>query len=214
MSEGSGRFHKLDAMRDALHLMSRIILSELPDDAHILCAGVGDGPELLDFAAANPGWRFTAFDIDQEALQRGQEKIAAAGLAARCTLHCGTIDTLPQGEPFDAATAFLVSHFMLDIDERRRFFSGIGGRMKPGAILLSADIASRTNDEGWLDLWGRMLRYALPPEAANRMRAALYDKVAVLTPEEVGELLTSAGFRAPRLFFQNLLMHGWYATRA
>ena len=48
------RFAKLAPLRDALHLLMRVILSELPTDAHILCVGVGTGSELIYLAQNFP----------------------------------------------------------------------------------------------------------------------------------------------------------------
>jgi tRNA (cmo5U34)-methyltransferase len=38
---------KLAPIRDALHVLLRIRFSDLPDDAQVLCVGVGIGTELL-----------------------------------------------------------------------------------------------------------------------------------------------------------------------
>ncbi len=54
------QFAKLAPVRDALNLLIRMVLSELPVDARILCIGVGTGRELIDLAQAFPQWRFTA----------------------------------------------------------------------------------------------------------------------------------------------------------
>jgi hypothetical protein len=41
------RFTKVAPLRDALHLLIHLVLSELPADARILCVGVGTGSELI-----------------------------------------------------------------------------------------------------------------------------------------------------------------------
>jgi tRNA (cmo5U34)-methyltransferase len=54
-----------------------------------------------------------------------RERAEAHGYAQRCRLHEGNLDSLPAGEPFDAATSFLVSQFILDPRERSAFFRAI-----------------------------------------------------------------------------------------
>jgi len=56
------RFAKLAPMKEALHLLLRLLFSEFPAEARILCVGAGTGAELLYLAQAFPQWRFTAVD--------------------------------------------------------------------------------------------------------------------------------------------------------
>jgi len=56
------KFAKLAPMKDALHLSIRVLLSELPEDANILCVGAGTGAELLYLSNAFPLWRFTVIE--------------------------------------------------------------------------------------------------------------------------------------------------------
>ena len=44
------RFSKLAPLRDTLHLLTRLILADLPVNSRILCIGVGTGLELIYLA--------------------------------------------------------------------------------------------------------------------------------------------------------------------
>lgn len=210
------RFARFAPMRDALHLVTRIALGELPADARILCAGAGTGAELLHLAAAFPGWRFTAVDPSEPMLRRCRARAEAAGVSGRCRFHEGTVDGLPADErAFDGATALLVSQFLVDPGARRGFFRAIADRLRPGAPLMMADLAAPAPSGGLLELWEQAWRHAgVPAEQAARMREAYGKLVAVLPPEEVAAIVTAGGFDAPLRCFQSILIHGWLARRS
>jgi tRNA (cmo5U34)-methyltransferase len=98
------RAAKLAPLRDTLHLLTRLILAELPNNARILCIGVGTGLELIYLAHEFPQWQFTAVEPAPAMLEICRQKAEASGIASRCTWHEGYLDSLPVSEPFDAAT--------------------------------------------------------------------------------------------------------------
>ncbi len=212
------RFAKLAPMREALHLFIRQVLAELPERARVLCIGVGTGPELLYLAKAFPGWQFTAVEPAAPMLAACRKRAEAEGIAARCTFHQGTLDTLPEGEPFDAATCLLVSHFILNAEERREFYRGIAARLRPGGTLVNADLAGDVSDpahQGLLDVWMRTMKYTGMSDAElEKHRNSFETDVAVLPPAELAALINASGFETPVLFFQSLMIHAWFSKRA
>lgn len=209
---------KTAALRDALDLLIRLVLSDLPDDARVLCVGLGTGSELLALASAFPQWRFTAVEPAAPMLDICRRRVAEAGFTARCTFHNGYLETLPGPDPFDAATSLLVSHAMTDSEERSRFFGQIAARLRPQGYLINADLASDLASPDYrslLEVWMRMMRFAeIPDEEAQKYRAAYGRDAAVLPPAEVAAIIAAGGFEAPVLFYQSLLMHAWYARRS
>ena len=146
------RFAKLAPMRDALHLLIRLVLAELPADARILCVGVGTGSELISLAHAFPEWQFTAVEPAAPMLDICRQRVEEFGIASRCTFHEGYLESLPASRPFDAATCLLVSHFFVQKDERRNFFSQIAARLCPGGYLVSSDLVSDMSSSAYKSL--------------------------------------------------------------
>jgi len=210
------RAANLAPTRDALFLLTRVILSELPPDARLLCVGLGTGAELIDLAQAFPLWRFTAVEPAAPMLDVCRQRAEECGLTSRCTFHEGYLDSLPAADPFDAATCLLVSHFMQQ-EERRGFFNQIALRLRPQGYLISSDIAydmSAPTYQSILDVWMRMLRSAgFPAEDVEKFRASYGRETAVLPPQEVESIIMAGGFDAPVQFFQNLLIRAWYSRR-
>jgi tRNA (cmo5U34)-methyltransferase len=205
-------------MRDALHLLISAIFADLPSAARILCVGAGTGHELIYLAQKFPGWRFTAVEPAGAMLEVCRRKAEACGIADRCVFHEGYLDSLPPAEPFDAATALLVSQFILTPEARGGFFRAIAERLQPGGLLASADLSGDTASAAYhslLDVWIRLMRETgSAPEQLERLRVTYGRDVAVVPPQQVSEIIAAAGFTVPVLFHQAGLIHAWYAQRA
>jgi tRNA (cmo5U34)-methyltransferase len=108
--------HKFDASRagdyqaqsrvalagyDACHELSACLLSAAVGsggEAHILVAGAGGGaPEIVNIAAMEPSWRFTAVDPSEPMLDLTVERLNADGLAERTEVVLGKVGDLPAG---------------------------------------------------------------------------------------------------------------------
>lgn len=209
---------KLAPMRDGLDLSICMVLSELPDDARILCVGAGTGRELIHLAQHFPPWQFTAVEPAAPMLDICRQKAEEYGIASRCTFHEGYLDSLPASEAFDAATCILVSHLFTQQEERRNFFRQIAARLLPDGYLVSADLASDMSSAAYhslLEVWLRMLRYAeTPTEEIEKFLASFGRDAAIIPTQEVAAIIAASGFDAPVLFLQTLLIHAWYAKRS
>lgn len=214
------KWSRLAPINSALHLLTSAVLSELPATARILCVGAGTGAEILHLAQKFPGWHFTAVEPSMAMLNVLRQRAEEHGISARCAFHAGYLDTLPPNTPFDAATAFLVSQFILDAQARSEFFAGISERLSPDGMLissdLSGDLSGDANSMGLLEVWFRMMRdsgsVALPEEV-EKMREAYTRDVAVLPPQRTREIIMQGGFESPVPFFQAGMIHAWYARR-
>src|SRR5690606_27335921 len=131
-----------------------------------------------------PRWRFTALEPSGAMLEACRARAEAEGFADRCRFHHGYLDSLPADAPFDAATCFLVSQFLVDRDARIGFFAGIAARLRPQGLLASSDLASDTASAAYevlLPAWMRTMAAAdVAPDALQRIRDAYTRDVAVL----------------------------------
>ncbi len=212
------KWSELAPINGALHLLAGAVLSRLPAKAKILCVGAGTGAEILSFAKRFPEWTFTAVEPSKAMLEVLLRSAEEHGIASRCVFHGGYLDSLPSTGRFDGATAFLVSQFIQDQEERSRFFKGIAERLCDGGILVSTDLASdmkAAESQSLIGVWFQLMKgNSISAEEIEKMREAYVRDVAVLPPEEVGDIIMGGGFERPVLFFQAGLIHGWYATPA
>lgn len=204
-------------IRDALYALLDSLFADLPENARILCVGVGTGAELAHLAERFPGWHFTAVDPSGAMLDVCRQNAAQGGFLSRCRFHQGYLDTLPAEPSHDGATCFLVSQFLLEPQARIAFFHEIARRLEPGGILANADLASDIESpayEALLRCWMTLMSSAgVQPEMLERARAAYARDVAILPTQQVAGLIEAAGFEAPVQFFQAGLMHGWFCPR-
>jgi len=211
------KFAKLAPMKDALHLSIRILLSELPENANILCVGAGTGAELLYLSNAFPLWRFTVIEPAAAMLDICRQRAEVYGITSRCSFHHGYLDTLPSDELFDAATCLLVSQFILNKTERSGFFATIAQRLCPGSYLISADLSGEISSIEFKHLfeeWLKMLAYSgMSDEQLQGYQDNFGQDIAVLPQQEIAEMIAESGFEQPMLFLQTLLIHAWCSKR-
>jgi tRNA (cmo5U34)-methyltransferase len=216
-AEGYDRqWAKLAPMIGGMHLLIGAILAELRTDARILVVGAGTGAEILYLAGRFPRWRFTAVEPSASRIDILRRRADEAGILSRCELHHGYVESLPPSEPFDAATALLVSQFVLGNDARCDFFRAIGERLRSDALLVSADLAVDTESPAYrqmLEVWLRIMLASdeVPPEAVERLHASYRSDVGLMPAERVAAIIASAGFATPVHFFQAGLIHAWYS---
>ncbi len=216
-SSFNAQYQKLASLSEAMHLLLRVILLDLPAEARVLCVGAGTGAELLFLAEAFPGWQFAVVEPAAPMLDVCRQRAEDAGIAARCTFHAGYLDTLPDAPPFDAATSLLVTHFLLTPSARRDYWMQIAARLRPGGVLVASTLASDMSAPAYqslLEVWLQMQRYTgTPADAIAKMPESYGRDVAVLPPAALEAEIEASGFHAPIAFYQALLIHAWYAKR-
>jgi len=200
----------LAPIKDALHLCTRMIFSELPVDARVLCIGAGTGSELIYLAQEFPQWHLTAVEPAPAMLNICRQRAEKSGIASRCTFHEGYLDSLPDSDLFDAATSILVSHFIVESEKRTNYFAEIAARLHPGAYMVNADLASDMSSSDYkdiLDAWINMHEYAGMPAKVDSFGR----NVALISTEKVESIIRSSGFDSSVLFFQTLFIHAWFS---
>jgi len=203
---------KLSAIKDALHLLTQAVLSPLAGQARVLCVGAGTGAELLYLANSFPQWRFTVVEPASAMMSLCQQKARAGRIDARCEFHQGYLDTLPEGDVYDAATSILVAQFILERQQRIAFYTQIARRLRQGGYFVNAELAGDIGDSAYENLLQPWI--AMPKLADIDFNPSVFGKaVAVSSKEDIEDMLADAGFSEPVLYYQALLIHAWYSRR-
>lgn len=198
-----------------LHFLLRLVLTDLPVDARVLCVGVGTGAEILSLATAYPGWSFVGVDPSAEMLAVGRRRLEQAGLMPRCELVQGYLEDAPR-EAFDAVVSLLVAHFIKG-EGRPAFYAGIYDRLKPGGRFASAEISGDLDApefpamlENWKEVQTLM---GATPQSLAKLEGMMRETLGVLPPDETEALWRAAGFVLPTPFFQAFMIRGWHAVK-
>lgn len=209
---------KLAPIHEGLYFQLEWIFSELPQDARILCVGLGAGVELSYLASRFPSWRFTAVEPSGAMLDVCRQRAEKEGFVSRCAFHEGYVESLPDIELHDAATCFMVSQFILDKKARSHFFREISNRLQHNGILVSADLSSLVGTpeyEALLKVWVSMLHAAnVPADAIEKTHSAWAKDVAILPPDDVKSIIERGGFNSPVQFYQSGFVHAWFSRRS
>lgn len=207
---------KIAPIYNGLYFLLESVFAGLPEDARLLCVGVGTGTEVLHLASAFPRWSFTAVEPSGAMLDICRKRADEAGIASRCRFHEGYLDSLPGDEPYDAATCFLVSQFIMDTAARSDFFSQLAARLVPGGILANADLSCDTDAEQYdalLAVWQSATTGSVDPMDRERMKSGYANDVSILPSHAVMSIIESGGFDRPVPFFQAGLIRAWFASR-
>ena len=210
------RNSKLSAIADAMHFLIRLIGTDLPTHAHILCVGVGTGAEILSLAKAYPHWTFVGIDPSASMLEVCATNLKTAGIAERCQLVHGYVQDAPHGPNFDAALSILVAHFIPQA-ERVDFFRHMVNRLKPQGLLINTEISADMDApsfplqlKGWQQVQSLM---GATPESLANLPNLLRTTLNVLPEKHTEDILRQSGIHAPVRFFQAFLINGWYGRK-
>ncbi|RMB13015.1 class I SAM-dependent methyltransferase [Eilatimonas milleporae] len=197
-------------------LVRAIAETAIARKGRILIVGAGGGRELEVLGPSDKTFAFTAVDPSTGMLDTAKACAAVAGAAERTEFIAGLVDDVPADAPFDAATSLLVMHFLPDDGTKLAYLSAIRDRMKPGAVLIHADVC--------LDGTG-MFRRTVPSFLRHAVLAGLSEEQAALGPDiisgmpTIGErrtrqLFREAGFTGTTLFYTGLWYRGWTCRAA
>ena len=186
----------------------------LDEGARILVVGAGTCTEVLTLADFDPTWTFVAVEPSAAMVEVARERMAEAGLSDRVTFHVGTLDTLEDQGPFDAATAILIMQF-IPVEEKAAMFQDIAKRLKADAPLVMAHpIGDPETDEHVLAMqsWRDHMDATLKDRAAD-VYATVSETLHFMSDEAQADALKSVGFDQVVRFHTKLIIGAWIAMK-
>lgn len=206
---------KLSPISEAIHFLTGLVLKDLPPRARILCIGVGTGAEILSLATKFPEWTFVGVDPSEAMLKVCKDRLEAAHVLDRCQLIHGYTKDVAE-EKFDAAVSILVGHFV-PRDERSSLYQQIINRLNIGGCFVNIEISFDLNSDSFpamLKEWSKIQSLmGATPSSLDNLESTLRERLAILPPNEVEDLMKQAGFGYPIKFFQTFMISGWYAKK-
>ncbi len=184
--------------------------------ARVLVAGAGTAQEVVTIGALEPSWQFVAVDPAPAMLDLARDRLAAAGLSGRVSLHQGYVADLPPAPDFDAATLIGVLHHLPGIAAKRAILAAIAARLPAGApFVLACNHQPYASQPLLLAAWRQRWRMhgAAPAEIEAKLAKIQQGADPPESEQAVAALLADAGFEAPTRFFASLFWGAWVTRR-
>lgn len=204
---------------EALHGMAHSLLRlDLEERARLLIVGAGTGTEVLGLGESNPGWLFAGVDPSADMVAIARRRVAERGLQDRVDLHTGRTHKLPATQPYDAATAILVMHFLPDDGQKLELLQSISARLKAGAPFVLADLcgdATSAQFARFFAAWRqRQLSLGMEEDDVEEMFEDVSSNIQFVPEQRVVTLMHEAGFEGIERFYGALLFGGWVARKS
>jgi len=210
------RNRPLASIAKCLHFLIQLVLRDLPDQAHVLCVGVGTGADMLSLAKAFPAWTFVGVDPSSAMLDVCREKLRDAGVSDRCHLVHGDVHDLASDQAFDVALSILVAHFVAR-EDRVPFYKGMCDRLHNNGTLVTAEISFDLDSAAFPEMlknWeGVQSLMGATPESLATLPRQLKEMLTVISPTETEHLLRQSGIQDPVRFFQAFMVCGWHGKK-
>ncbi len=215
------RYREMQKALPGVEALYRLMLAQfesaLPDGGHVLVVGAGGGREVEALCNSERLFRHTGVDPSDDMLEIARWYANQSARPDDAILVRGTTaDIEPPEGGFDAATSLLVMHFLPDDDcenGKSTYLREIRDRLKPGALLVHADISFKTDKE-FASLSPVFQRHAVLAGLDGEQMTAGAEMIAslpIISPVRTETLLEESGFANPQLFFKTLWYHAWIA---
>lgn len=183
----------------------------------LLVVGIGGtGAEVAAVSRLEPEWRFAGVDPSEPMLHLARERLTAQGLIGRVNLHAGDLESLPPGDPFDAAMMLGVLHHVPGDAAKIALLKAIAARLPAGApLILAGNRFAYAERPLLLKAWGERWRMhgASDDEVKAKLGKILQGADPPHSEAAIFDLLAEAGFERPEGFFSSLFWGAWIAFR-
>ncbi|MEM7731000.1 MAG: class I SAM-dependent methyltransferase [Pseudomonadota bacterium] len=188
-----------------------------PEGGRVLVVGAGGGREIERLGGSDIDYDIVGVDPSADMLSIAQYYRQTLERPEQVKIVQGTINDVGDAAAFDAATSLLVMHFLPDDDThggKRAYLREIRKRLKPGALLVHADVCLDVQFDRYEPLFLRQA--ALQGLGADDVGSAPdhIRGMPVVAPGRVELLLGESGFEAVFPLFQSLWYRVWCATAA
>lgn len=212
------RASRTKPVMDAIYFSIYLILKDMKENSEIICVGAGTANEVIFLADKFPKYKFTCIEPAPEMVEIIKNKVKQHGIEGRVNIFNGYLNDFHNETKFDCALSLLVSHFFVDEEKRKNYFSEIKHYLKSDGILINADIAADMQSADFdrlLDIWVNFhMQSGLNAEnVKDYVIDGMNKNYAVISPEKVQNILISAGFNKPVLFYRNILINAWVSSR-